>query len=243
MIELKIDNHSVTAEPNDNLLQAARKAGIAIPSLCDPTDATRQLGTAPNADKQDCNLCLVQIENTDASLRCVKACETPAEAGLKVITQSAYLTKQRQAALSTILSDHFADCEAPCQQACPAGVDVQSYLYHIAQGDHTQAIKVIKDTLPLPLSIGRVCPAFCESECRRGLVDDPIAIRQLKRHAADLDLADDEQGNSYQPPRLADTGKKIAIIGAGPAGLSAGYYLSNQGHNVEIFEADRKSVV
>lgn len=241
MIELKIDNHSVTAEPNDNLLQAARKAGIAIPSLCDPTDATRQLGTAPNADKQDCNLCLVQIENTDASLRCVKACETPAEAGLKVITQSAYLTKQRQAALSTILSDHFADCEAPCQQACPAGVDVQSYLYHIAQGDHTQAIKVIKDTLPLPLSIGRVCPAFCESECRRGLVDDPIAIRQLKRHAADLDLADDEQGNSYQPPRLADTGKKIAIIGAGPAGLSAGYYLSNQGHNVEIFEAMPKA--
>ncbi|MGL5490693.1 MAG: 2Fe-2S iron-sulfur cluster-binding protein, partial [Shewanella sp.] len=168
MIELRIDNKIVSAEPSDNLLHAARKAGIAIPSLCDPTDASSQLGTNPQPDKQACDLCVVQIENSDASLRCVKSCETPVQTGMKVITQSAFLTKQRQAALSAILSDHFADCEAPCQQACPAGIDVQSYLYHIAQGDHTQAIKVIKDTLPLPLSIGRVCPAFCETECRRG---------------------------------------------------------------------------
>lgn len=237
MIELQIDNQIVTAKPNDNLLLAARNAGITIPSLCDPIDASQQLATTPHTDKQACNLCLVQIENTDASLRCVKACETPVETGMKVITQSAFLSKKRQAALNIILSDHFADCEAPCQRACPAGVDVQRYLYHIAQGDHSEAVKVIKETLPLPLSIGRVCPAFCETECRRGLIDEPIAIRQLKRHAADLDLADGEQGeNSYLPPRLADTGKKIAIIGAGPAGLSAGYFLSNQGHNVEIFE-------
>ncbi|GAM72053.1 NAD-dependent formate dehydrogenase alpha subunit [Vibrio sp. JCM 19236] len=86
------------------------------------------------------------------------------------------------------MTDHYADCEAPCKTACPAGVDIQSYLYHISQNDHQKAIEVIKRTLPMPLSIGRVCPAFCETECRRGLVDDSIAIRQLKRHAADADL-------------------------------------------------------
>lgn len=238
MIELQIDDQILSAKPTETLLQTALAAGIAIPSLCEQSPASRQLALEPHSDKQACNLCLVQIENADASLRCVRACETQAEAGMRVITQSEFLTKKRQQALSNILSDHFADCEAPCQQACPAGVDVQSYLFHIAQGNHSEAVKVIKQTLPLPLSIGRVCPAFCETECRRGLVDEPIAIRQLKRHAADLDLAEGENGGtSYMPPRLADTGKKIAIIGAGPAGLSAGYYLSNQGHHVEIFEA------
>jgi len=239
MIELQIDDQRVVStKPTDTLLEVARAAGIAIPSLCEQSPASRELALEPHSDKQACNLCLVQIENADASLRCVRACETQAETGMRVITQSEFLSKKRQQALSKILSDHFADCEAPCQQACPAGVDVQSYLYHIAQGNHSEAVKVIKQTLPLPLSIGRVCPAFCETECRRGLVDEPIAIRQLKRHAADLDLAEGENGGmSYMPPRLADTGKKVAIIGAGPAGLSTGYYLSNQGHSVEIFEA------
>lgn len=242
MIELQIDDQVLLVNPNNTLLQAAHNAGITIPSLCDQNAASQQLVTdkhnQKHDDKQSCNLCVVQIENADASLRCVRACETPVEMGMRVITQSAYLSKKRKQALNNILSDHFADCEAPCQQACPAGVDVQSYLYHIAQGNHTQAIKVIKQTLPLPLSIGRVCPAFCEAECRRGSVDEPIAIRQLKRHAADLDLAEGENGGmSYVPERQAETGKRVAIIGAGPAGLSAGYYLSNQGHSVEIFEA------
>lgn len=241
MIELHIDNQRVSAEPNQSLLQAAQNAGITIPSLCQSNCSAEQ-HLAEHGDKQPCNLCVVQIENADASLRCVRACETAPTPGMRVITQSEWLSKKRQQALSDMLSDHFADCEAPCQQACPAGVDVQSYLYHIAQGNHTEAVKVIKQTLPLPLSIGRVCPAFCETECRRGLIDEPLAIRQLKRHAADLDLADGEKGGmSYMPPRLADTGKKIAIIGSGPAGLSTGYYLSNQGHQVDIFEAMPKA--
>ncbi|MGL4613394.1 MAG: 2Fe-2S iron-sulfur cluster-binding protein, partial [Shewanella sp.] len=241
MIELHIDNQRVSAEPNQTLLQAAQNAGITIPSLCQSTCSAEQ-HLAEHGDKQPCNLCVVQIENADASLRCVRACETAPTPGMRVITQSEWLSKKRQQALSDMLSDHFADCEAPCQQACPAGVDVQRYLYHIAQGNHTEAVKVIKQTLPLPLSIGRVCPAFCETECRRGLIDEPLAIRQLKRHAADLDLADGEKGGmSYMPPRLADTGKKIAIIGSGPAGLSTGYYLSNQGHQVDIFEAMPKA--
>ncbi len=253
MIELIIDGQTVTAESGETLLTCAARAGIEIPRLCHqfPHDADADIG---NPQKQDCNLCVVEIlqapptNNEQAKIACqthgscekvnacqtAHACKTEVSNGLIVTTQSAQLSKLRQDALQTILSDHFADCEAPCQRACPAGVDVQQYLYHIAQGNHTEAVKIIKQTLPLPLSIGRVCPAFCESECRRGLIDEPLAIRQLKRHAADLDLNDEDP---WMPEREADTGKKVAIIGAGPAGLAAGYFLSNQGHQVTIFDS------
>ncbi|MCL1066099.1 formate dehydrogenase subunit alpha [Shewanella olleyana] len=227
MITLQIDGKLVSVDSERNLLQAAQEAGIIIPSLCDSN-------SAETPHKQDCNLCVVDINNNDGSCRKAKACKTPVAENMQVTTQTAELSELRREALTQILSDHFADCEAPCQQACPAGVDIQSYLFHIAQGNHTEAVKIIKQTLPLPLSIGRVCPAFCEAECRRGLVDEPVAIRQLKRHAADLDLADK---HSYQIERKPDTGKKVAIIGSGPAGLSAGYFLSNQGHEVRIIES------
>jgi len=145
MIDITIDGTTLSLPKADSLLQAAKNAGINIPSLCDYSH--RQ-------ERQHCNLCQVQIKNHDGSLRCVRACETPLETGLEVITQSSHLSHLRQQALKDILSDHFADCEAPCQTACPAGVDVQSYLYHIGRGDHKEAVKVIKQTLPLPLSIG-----------------------------------------------------------------------------------------
>ena len=147
MIDITIDGISLSLPQADNLLKAATDAGINIPSLCD---------FSHNQAKQHCNLCQVHIKNNDGSLRCVRACETSLEAGLEVITRSSALSKIRQDALKHILSDHFADCEAPCQTACPAGVDVQSYLYHIGRGEHKEAVKVIKKTLPMPLSIGRV---------------------------------------------------------------------------------------
>lgn len=133
---------------------------------------------------------------------------------MSVTTQSEELSSRRQTALNKILSDHYADCEAPCQTACPAGVDIQSYLYHISQNDHQKAVEVIKRTLPMPLSIGRVYPAFCEAECRRGLVDEPIAIRQLKRHAADIDLKAQE---AHVPEKKPAKGKSIAVVGSGLA--------------------------
>ncbi|MBR9729179.1 formate dehydrogenase subunit alpha [Shewanella intestini] len=230
MIKVNIDGKDISVNSDKNLLQTARDVGIIIPSLCDPS----QPNSKSEENKQDCNLCVVDIKNNDGSCRKAKACQTMVTDNMKVTTQTAELSELRRKALTHILSDHFADCEAPCQQACPAGVDIQSYLFHIAQGNHTEAVRVIKQTLPLPLSIGRVCPAFCEAECRRGLIDEPLAIRQLKRHAADLDLADE---HSYQIERQPDTGKKVAIIGSGPAGLSAGYFLSNQGHDVTIIES------
>ncbi|GIU45638.1 formate dehydrogenase subunit alpha [Shewanella colwelliana] len=229
MITLTIDGQSVNAKRGENLLHCATQSGIAIPNLCHQGKQAE--------GRKSCDLCYVETTDCSGNKTTIKACETHISEPLTVITHSAALSELRQASLKTLLSDHFADCEAPCQTACPAGVDVQSYLYQIAQGNHKEAVKIIKDTLPLPLSIGRVCPAFCESACRRGELDEPLAIRQLKRHSADIDL----QGDSYIPTKLPATGKRVAIVGSGPAGISAGFYLSNAGHDVTLYESMPKA--
>ncbi|EJU9787821.1 TPA: formate dehydrogenase subunit alpha [Vibrio vulnificus] len=221
MIQIVIDGKYRIVEAGQTVLQAAKVCGVEIPSLC---------GMNRSGEKIPCDLCVVEVESGGTR----RACELEVYNGLTVKTQSEALSEHRKQALNRIMSDHYADCEAPCKTACPAGVDIQSYLYHIAQNDHQKAIEVIKRTLPMPLSIGRVCPAFCESECRRSLVDDAIAIRQLKRHAADADLAAQE---AYTPEKKADKNKRIAIVGSGPGGLTAGYYLTNEGYQVDVFEA------
>ncbi|EHU4793639.1 formate dehydrogenase subunit alpha [Vibrio vulnificus] len=221
MIQIVIDGKYRIVEAGQTVLQAAKVCGVEIPSLC---------GMNRSGEKIPCDLCVVEVESGGPR----RACELEVYNGLTVKTQSEALSAHRKQALNRIMSDHYADCEAPCKTACPAGVDIQSYLYHIAQNDHQKAIEVIKRTLPMPLSIGRVCPAFCESECRRSLVDDAIAIRQLKRHAADADLAAQE---AYTPEKKADKNKRIAIVGSGPGGLTAGYYLTNEGYQVDVFEA------
>lgn len=221
MIQIVIDGKYRIVEAGQTVLQAAKVCGIEIPSLC---------GLNRSAEKIACGLCVVEVES--GGIR--RACELEVYNGLSVKTQSAALSLQRKQALNRIMRDHYADCEAPCKTACPAGVDIQAYLYHISQNDHQKAIEVIKRTLPMPLSIGRVCPAFCEAECRRSLVDNPLAIRQLKRHAADADLAAQQ---AYTPEKKADKSKRIAIVGSGPSGLTAGYYLTNEGYQVDVFEA------
>ncbi|MDW3636717.1 FAD-dependent oxidoreductase, partial [Vibrio sp. Vb0667] len=220
-----IDGKYRIVEEGLTLLEAAKVCGVEIPSLC---------GMNKSNEKIPCDLCVVEVESGGTK----RACDLKVYSGLNVVTQSEQLSEHRRKALNRIMTDHYADCEAPCKTACPAGVDIQSYLYHISQNDHQKAIEVIKRTLPMPLSIGRVCPAFCESECRRSLVDEPIAIRQLKRHAADADLAAHE---AYVPEKKPAKHRKIAVVGSGPGGLTAGYYLSNEGYDVTVFESMPKA--
>ena len=225
MIQIVIDGKYRIVEQGQTVLEAANTCGVDIPSLC---------GLNRSGEKIPCDLCVVEVESGGMQ----RACELDVYQGLTVNTQSEQISQHRHRALNRIMSDHYADCEAPCQTACPAGVDIQSYLHHIAQNDSLKAIEVIKQTLPMPLSIGRVCPAFCETECRRNLVDDSIAIRQLKRHAADIDL---EAQESYTPPKKPDNGKRVAIVGGGPGGLTAGYYLANEGYQVVVYESMPKA--
>ena len=115
-------------------------------------------------------------------------------------------------ALELLLSDHRGDCRPPCVEACPAHTDCQGYVGLIANGEYKEALKVLKEIVPLPASIGRVCPHPCESACRRKLVEQPLAIAQLKTFIADLDLADE---NPFLAEKAPSSGKRVAVIGGG----------------------------
>ncbi len=122
---------------------------------------------------------------------------------------------------------------APCQYACPAGIDVPNYVALIGHGRYEDALNLIREDNPLPSVCGYVCPAPCESKCRRGETDQPIAIRTLKRFVADFVRKHGEEA----PPANIYRKEKVAIVGSGPAGLTAAYYLSRDGYPVTVFEA------
>lgn len=220
MIKLTINGKEVTASAGSTILEAARQNGIYIPTLC-YDEAVEVYGA--------CGLCVVEAEGVPKLLR---SCSAKASDGMVINTESERVIKSRKIAMELLMSAHDGDCIAPCQLACPANTDCQGYVGLIANGEFDAALKLIKETNPLPASIGRVCPHPCEKACRRGKVEEPINIAQLKAFAADLDL----KGESYLPECAKSTGKKVAIIGGGPAGLTAAMYLRKLGHEVTVFD-------
>ncbi|MBN2282876.1 MAG: FAD-dependent oxidoreductase [Deltaproteobacteria bacterium] len=123
---------------------------------------------------------------------------------------------------------------APCKAACPTHISVQGYVALIAAGKYKEALKLIKQENPFPAVCGRVCNHPCESACKRAEVDEPVSIMYLKRFVADLDLNDESK---YIPEVKDKRDKKVAVIGGGPAGLTAAYYLAVEGYRVTVFEA------
>ena len=224
MLNLTINGKNITVEEGTTILQAAKDNGIYIPTLC-YDDAVKVYGA--------CGLCVVEAEGIPKLLR---SCSAKCSEGMIINTESKRVVQSRKIAMELLMSAHDGDCIAPCQLNCPARTDCQGYVGLIANGEYEAALKLIKNKVSLPASIGRVCPHPCETACRRGKVDEAINIAQLKAFAADMDLNSD----SYLPEKNAPTGKKIAIIGGGPAGLTVAYRLAISGHEVTVYDMMEK---
>jgi len=223
---LNIDGKEVFGLPGQTILDVAKENDINIPTFCFD-ERTTIYGA--------CGLCVCEVEGNP---KLVKACATDIMPDMVIRTNTKRVTESRKTNLELLLSNHVGDCRPPCVLACPAHTDCQGYVGLIANGEYEAANELIMETNPLPASIGRVCPHPCETDCRRGLIEEPVGIVNLKRFAADQAFLN---GTREIPECEPDTGKKVAIVGAGPLGLSAAYFLRMKGHAVTIYESMPKA--
>lgn len=219
---LNIDGKEVFGLPGQTILEVATENDIYIPTFCFD-ERTEIYGS--------CGICVCEVEGNP---KLVKACATEIAPNMVVMTSTERVKESRKTNLELLLSNHVGDCRPPCTLACPGQTDCQGYVGLIANGEFDAAIELIRNKIPLPGSIGRVCPHPCEDSCRRGLIDEPISIQWLKRFAADQDLYSDDR---FMPDMAPSTGKHVAVVGGGPLGISAAYFLRIMGHEVTIFEA------
>ncbi len=219
---IEIDGQEVTAAVGESVLRAAQRAGFNVPTLCDDEKL------APAAA---CRMCLVEIDGYE---RPMPSCHLPVQPGMKVKATSDGLFQKRKQNLEYILSDHNAYCMPPCQIGCPTHIDIPGFLELQAKGQHVEAARLLKEVLPFPYALGLVCPAPCQEVCRRGLVEEEIAIRQCHGYFGELSLEMEKAPTPF--PQEPATGKRVAVIGAGPAGMTCAYYTSLKGHQVTVFD-------
>lgn len=222
---LTIDNRKVEVEDGATILDAADKLGIEIPTMC------FLKGYEPATS---CMICIVQVEGLT---NFVPACATVAEDGMVVHSSSEEIIQARKAALELLLSDHLGDCLGPCEVTCPAHMNIPLMIRQIASSRLRDAIATVKKDIALPAVLGRICPKPCERACRRADYDEAVSICLLKRYVADVDL---QSAQPYLPPCETGKSRRIAIVGAGPAGLAAAYYLSREGFGCTIFDDHEK---
>ncbi|MDC7226251.1 MAG: FAD-dependent oxidoreductase [Spirochaetales bacterium] len=228
-VTVKINNKDVSVEDGSTILDAARKAGFDIPTFCHSENLK---------PFTSCFICAVKVEGGRGNL--VPSCSTKVRDGMAVTVESEEVDAARRMALNLMLSDHCGDCLPPCEDACPASIDIKGFMGLVAEGRELDAAKLIREKAPIGGALGRICPRPCEDACRRNRVEEAMSICSMKRYISDSEYRE-LQGKRDLPAPGADTGKKVAIIGAGPAGMTAAYFLRLQGHAVTVFEAHKKS--
>ena len=196
-------------------------------------------------DKQNCVACGQCVENCQMNALKLgqKLCSTEPVVGdvsTDEFRNSMWKKSDYNVDYRTNRTDVVSTGTAPCKSQCPAHIPVQGYIKLASQGRYTEALELIKKENPFPAVCGRICNKACEDACTRGSIDSPIAIDDIKKFIAEKDL---EAGTRYVPKMLNQTGKpypeKIAVIGAGPAGLSCAYYLAVKGYPVTVFEKEK----
>ncbi|MDD4527608.1 MAG: FAD-dependent oxidoreductase [Candidatus Margulisbacteria bacterium] len=227
MGRITINSKEYQFKEGQTILDVCTKNEIFIPTLCHVKEL-EPYGS--------CFVCVVEVTNGRAGI--YPACSTGCMDGMIVETENDRIRGIRKMALELLMSDHFGDCVAPCSlEGCPANINIQGFLALEKEGKYQEAAQLIRKKAPMPNMLGRVCPAPCEKVCRRNRVDEAVSIRIQKRYISDKEI---EQGGPFLPSKQAKTDKKITIIGAGPTGMSAAYYLALEGHEVTVYEAHPK---
>jgi glutamate synthase (NADPH) small chain len=233
-IPLTIDGRPVAVAPGKTVLDAARSLGIDIPTLC----YLEKCGPL-----NSCLVCLVKING-----RLVPSCGTQVQPGMVVESETEEVHEARKTALELLFSDHVGDCLSPCNRLCPLGLNVPTMLRQVQSHSFEEAVATVRSALPLAGVLGRLCHHPCEQGCRRGNWDDPAAIREMEKFLTDWEMNKISFHASSSTPSQDDVserskidlpvlkGKKVVIVGAGPAGLAAAYYLHRRGHPVTVVD-------
>ena len=219
-VTLTIDGRPVTVPSGSTVLDAARQLGLNIPTLC------HLAGVKEN--RPSCMACVVRIGD-DARLS--PACSTRAADGMSVASETPEVRAARKAAMELLFSDHLGDCISVCQRVCPARLQIPATIRLVAAGKMREAIALVKENVVFPGVLGRICRAPCQSGCRRGKYDGPVAIQLIEREVANHDLSD-----PFVPTCAPSTGRSVAIVGAGATGLSAAYFLMRSGHRCAVID-------
>jgi len=213
------------------LVEAGRHLNIELLTMSHVEDVSGDAGNFSVRIKQEPRF--IDLDKCTACGECSNVCpvELPSEFDEELCNRKAAFKLYPQAMPSGFAIEKGDT--APCRLACPAGLNVQGYVQMVKEGKYKQALEIIMEQLPLPGVLGRICPHGCEDACRRCEVDEPVAIRDLKRLAADQF---DARDIAVECPEFSPD-KKVAIIGSGPAGLSAAYHLAKKGVKSTIYEA------
>jgi ferredoxin len=223
-VTITIDGRPVEVQPGESVLAAARKLAIDIPTLC----YLEKCGPL-----NSCQVCLVKLNG-----KLVPSCGTKVAPGLTVESETEEVHEARRTALELLFSDHVGDCLSPCHRLCPLALNIPVMLRQIQAERFDEAAAGVRQTLPLAGILGRLCHHPCEQGCRRGNWDSPAAIRDMERVVADQDL---NSAAPINPVCAPASGKSVVIIGAGPTGLVAAFYLTRNGHRVTICDRNAEA--
>jgi ferredoxin len=223
--QITINNRVIDVPQGTSILQAARMLDIEVPTLC-YWEGVRPMNS--------CMLCVVRNVKTGQLL---PSCSSLVQDGMVVETDTGDVCTARRDVLELIISEHVGDCEAPCTHTCPASMNIPVMMRQIYDGDFEGAGYTVTNGLVFPGVLGHVCPAPCENPCRRKSYDETMQIRYLHRNVALKGYSDDPALLEREP----DTGRRVAIVGGGMAGMAAAWVLRKMGHTAVVYEKEKQA--